>query len=116
MIETEDVVVATPVEHTETEPEERVCLNVGGTRYEVLPSTLTKYPNTLLGSLFDPKNAGRMKPDKKGNHRNALHIGFSLNITGEYFFDRNAKIFDVILSFYRTGKLVVPPELPYDLV
>jgi len=98
---TETEVYATQVDHDQVqEPEERVVLNVGGTRYEVLPSTLTRYPNTLLGSLFDSKNINRMKPDKKG----------------EYFFDRNAKVFDIILNFYRTGKLVVPTDLPYDLV
>jgi hypothetical protein len=55
------------------EPEEdRVVLNIGGNRFEVSRTTLTKYPNTLLGNLFLSKNKHLRKPDKKG----------------EYFFDR----------------------------
>lgn len=46
--------------------DERVVLNVGGAKYEVLCSTLTKYPNTLLGTAFNSQNPNRMQPDKKG--------------------------------------------------
>lgn len=46
--------------------DERVVLNVGGARYEVLLSTLARYPNTLLGTLFRADNPNRMQPDKKG--------------------------------------------------
>jgi hypothetical protein len=45
---------------------------VGGIRFEVSRTTLTKYPNTLLGNMFLPSNKHLRKPDKKG----------------EYFFDR----------------------------
>ncbi len=51
------------------EVDERVVLNVGGARYEVLQSTLTKYPNTLLGTLFNGTNPNRIKPDKKGIYK-----------------------------------------------
>jgi len=78
------------------EDEERVVLNVGGQRFEVSRSTLTKYPNSKLGHMFLAENKHLLKPDKKG----------------EFFFDRNPKIFEVILDFYRTGKLVVSPDIP----
>lgn len=56
----------------EEQDEERVVLNIGGNRFEVSRSTLTKYPKTLLGNMFLVKNKHLRKPDKKG----------------EYFFDR----------------------------
>lgn len=59
-------------EHHEEEEDERAVLNVGGVKFEVQTSTLTKYPNTVLGNLFLPKNKHLRKPDKRG----------------EYFFDR----------------------------
>eukprot|EP01133_Synstelium_polycarpum_P013834 gene13834-16311_t len=80
--------------------DETVVLNVGGVKYEVRPSTLYKYPNTLLGNLFHPSNKNLRKPDKKG----------------EYFFDRNGRFFEVVLNFYRTGKLVIPSEIPQELI
>eukprot|EP01132_Coremiostelium_polycephalum_P007441 gene7441-9145_t len=82
------------------EDDDTVILNVGGVKYEVRPSTLAQYPNTLLGTIFSPSNKHLRKPDRKG----------------EYFFDRNGRIFEIILNFYRTGKLVVPPEMPQELV
>ncbi|PRP73936.1 hypothetical protein PROFUN_08129 [Planoprotostelium fungivorum] len=72
----------------------RVVLNVGGSRFEVSKATLLKYPNTLLGSI-DQLQA---EPD------------------GVYFFDRNPKVFEIILDFYRTGKLMIPSDVPMDKV
>ncbi|EGG20560.1 hypothetical protein DFA_00421 [Cavenderia fasciculata] len=80
--------------------DDTVVLNVGGVKYEVRPSTLCKYPNTLLGQYFSPNNKHMRKADKKG----------------EYFFDRNGRVFEVILNFYRTGKLVIPTEIPQELL
>ncbi|EFA79370.1 hypothetical protein PPL_07788 [Heterostelium album PN500] len=80
--------------------DEPVILNVGGVKYEVRPSTLTRYPQTLLGNLFLRENKHLRRPDKKG----------------EYFFDRNGRVFEVILNFYRTGKLVIPTEIPQELI
>src|SRR5687768_6482983 len=42
---------------------ERVVLNIGGTRFETFVSTLTKYPNSLLGAMFHPRNSHLRKPD-----------------------------------------------------
>eukprot|EP01112_Ceratiomyxa_fruticulosa_P010335 TRINITY_DN2730_c0_g1_i1.p2 TRINITY_DN2730_c0_g1~~TRINITY_DN2730_c0_g1_i1.p2 ORF type:complete len:296 (-),score=69.31 TRINITY_DN2730_c0_g1_i1:1187-2074(-) len=84
-----------PEEFESEDFEERIVLNVGGFRYEVLKGTLTRYPNTLLGELFSGSNI------KKRN---------------EYFFDRNGRIFEIILNYYRTGKLVIPQDMPAELV
>jgi len=81
------------INHHEEEDEEylseRVVLNVGGSKFEVTRKTLVKYPNTKLGKLFSKENIHLQKTDKNG----------------EFFFDRNPRIFEVILDFYRTGDL-----------
>lgn len=74
---------------------QRVILNVGGTRFETYISTLTQYPNTLLGAMFHERNAHLRKPDSMG----------------EYFFDRSPKHFEYILNFYRTGILEIPNNI-----
>eukprot|EP01119_Soliformovum_irregulare_P018557 TRINITY_DN5721_c0_g1_i1.p1 TRINITY_DN5721_c0_g1~~TRINITY_DN5721_c0_g1_i1.p1 ORF type:complete len:261 (-),score=69.25 TRINITY_DN5721_c0_g1_i1:51-833(-) len=68
---------------------DRVILNVGGTKFETYTSTLTKYPLSLLGAMFHERNEHLLKPDDRG----------------EYFFDRNPAAFEMILNWYRTGKL-----------
>ncbi|KAI9141935.1 BTB/POZ protein [Paraphysoderma sedebokerense] len=68
------------------ENEERVILNVGGIKYETFVSTLLKYPDSLLGTMFNERNRQLAKPDAKN----------------EYFFDRNGQIFTVVLDFYRS--------------
>jgi hypothetical protein len=78
----------------------RLRLNIGGVVFETLQSTLCKYPDSLLGSMFHPRNHALLKPD----HR------------GEFFFDRNPKPFEVILDFYRTGALIVPAAIPKKLL
>ncbi|CAG8816718.1 16644_t:CDS:2, partial [Dentiscutata erythropus] len=52
---------------------EQIVLNVGGIRYETYRSTLTSYPNTLLGTMFAERNKALLHPIN-GN---------------EYFIDRN---------------------------
>lgn len=50
---------------------DRVVLNVGGTKFEVMISTLLKFPNSRLGKMF-------CNPDEKPPVDN----------NGEIFFDR----------------------------
>lgn len=68
--------------------DEKLVINVSGHRFETWRSTLEKYPDTLLGS----------------NKREL----FFIEDTKEYFFDRNAGIFEYILNYYQTGKLHCP--------
>lgn len=49
--------------------DQRIVLNVGGRRFETLTSTLRKYPHSLLGTMFDPRNAALLKPDERGEVR-----------------------------------------------
>jgi hypothetical protein len=77
------------------ESDGRVVLNVGGTRFETYLSTLTRYPNTTLGTMFSERN------------RPMLHF----NKQGEVFFDRSPALFEPILAFYRNGVLRRPPHV-----
>ncbi|CAG8442167.1 8357_t:CDS:2 [Funneliformis mosseae] len=67
----------------------RIILNVGGIKYETYRTTLTSYPDTLLGTMFQERNKELLRPN--GN---------------EYFIDRNGKAFHYIMEFYRTGKIL----------
>lgn len=55
----------------------RVVLNVGGRRFETLTSTLCKYPHSLLGTMFDPRNAALLKPDERGEVRRSAYASAS---------------------------------------
>mmetsp|Transcript_8963 Transcript_8963/g.12337 ORF Transcript_8963/g.12337 Transcript_8963/m.12337 type:complete len:288 (+) Transcript_8963:50-913(+) len=86
--------------HHDTAYDAKVTLNVGGKRYETYITTLQKYPDSLLGTMFSDRNKNMLRPNPKG----------------EYFFDRNGEVFSVILDFYRTDKLCVPPSVNDDLL
>lgn len=70
----------------------RVTLNIGGTRYKVYKSTLKKIPATRLSKLTE--SLANYDPN-----------------ANEYFFDRHAGVFAQILNYYRTGKLHYPTNV-----
>lgn len=72
-----------------------ITLNVGGRCFQTYRSTLKKFPETMLARCFE---SGLAK----------------LNDKGEYFFDRNASMFEAILDIYRTGNIYCPPTLDLD--
>ncbi|CAG8555929.1 1047_t:CDS:2 [Ambispora leptoticha] len=74
--------------------DERIILNVGGVKYETYRSTLTTYPDTLLGTMFQKRNNELLRPTN-GN---------------EYFFDRDGQVFRYIMQFYRTGEFLWPEQ------
>ncbi|CAG8523514.1 31595_t:CDS:2, partial [Racocetra persica] len=86
-------------QHLSSDP--RIILNVGGIRYETYRSTLLAYPQTLLGTMFQPRNDSLLQPTNNGLH----------NHKNEYFFDRNGYAFRYILEFYRTGKILWPKSI-----
>lgn len=73
----------------------KIVINVGGVRFETYKTTLKSIPDTRLSWLTD--NSGH-NPDYDP-------------VSGEYFFDRHSGMFQMILNYYRTGKLHVPMDV-----
>ena len=71
---------------------ELVRLNVGGTKYITTKATLRKYPDSMFGAMFRE------------------NIPLSTDGDGNYFIDRCGHIFQYILQFLRSGKLVLPKD------
>jgi hypothetical protein len=76
---------------SESEPFDKVIINVSGLRFETRASTLQRYPHTLLG-------------DKQ---RRALFFDYMNN---EYFFERHRSSFEAVLYFYQSGGRLTRPE------
>ncbi|XP_013409585.1 potassium voltage-gated channel protein egl-36-like [Lingula anatina] len=72
--------------------EERVVINVGGTRHDVRQETLRRIPGTKLASLT----------------KRTFHSDDEVK---EYYFDRNSAYFEVVLDCLRTGQLHIPRNL-----
>src|SRR5256885_1792948 len=66
-----------------------VKLNVGGTLYQTSLSTLTRYPDSMLGRMFAEWNG--------------------LTTQNEYFIDFDGPIFKYVLEFLRHGEAMVLP-------
>ncbi len=64
-------------------------------RYETFKSTLKNIPDTRLSWLTETT---------------AHNTDFDPS-TGEYFFDRHPGVFNMILNYYRTGKLHAPIDI-----
>jgi hypothetical protein len=71
--------------------DEVVTLNIGGVMYTTTRSTLTKYPDSMLGAMF----GGQFVPTACDNQ-------------GNYFIDRDGYMFRHILNFLRTVRLCLP--------
>ncbi|XP_066305221.1 BTB/POZ domain-containing protein KCTD19-like [Branchiostoma lanceolatum] len=69
-----------------------VSLNVGGHIYTTARSTLTRYPDSMLGAMF-------------GGDLRTLQ-----DDQGRYFIDRNGRLFEHVLNFLRTSQLVLPED------
>ena len=63
--------------------EKVITLNVGGTRYTTTLSTLTKYPDSMLGAMFSGRHDLPQQED------------------GSYFIDRDGEVFKYILMYLR---------------
>ena len=74
---------------------QRVVLNIGGQRFHTYFGTLTAIPHTRLCWL-----AQKHPFSAEYDHANE-----------EYFFDRNAVIFNEVLNYYRTGQLHCPTHI-----
>jgi hypothetical protein len=69
-----------------------ISLNVGGTIYTASLATLTRYSKSMLAAMF----SGRMPLETDTN--------------GNYFIDRDGKLFRYVLNFLRSGQLHLPKE------
>ena len=74
---------------------QKVVLNIGGQRFHTYFGTLTAIPHTRLCWLVQKHS---FSPEY--DHENE-----------EYFFDRNAVIFNEVLNYYRTGQLHCPTHI-----
>jgi hypothetical protein len=81
---------------SEEEKVEIVILNVGGKRFTTYKHTILSIPQGLLSDFFT-QNYYKWVSDE-----------------GDYFFDRNPKLFAPILEFYRTGILSVPENISFS--
>ena len=77
-----------------------VTLNVGGSRYTTTLSTLTKYPDSMLGTMFSGRHALVQQED------------------GSYFIDRDGESFRYILMYLRDDRLAraIIPKLDTKLL
>uniref|UniRef100_A0A3Q0RUD0 BTB domain-containing protein n=1 Tax=Amphilophus citrinellus TaxID=61819 RepID=A0A3Q0RUD0_AMPCI len=73
---------------------ERIILNVGGTRHETYKTTLKTLPGTRLALLASDSD-----------------IDSVLDQLQQYFFDRHPGVFAYVLNYYRTGKLHCPADV-----
>ena len=69
--------------------EKVIYLNVGGSRYTTALSTLTKYPDSMLGAMFSGRHALVQQED------------------GSYFIDRDGEVFSHVLSYLRDSNIVL---------
>jgi len=71
----------------------RICrLNVGGVRFATAITTLTKYPDSMLGRMFGG------------------HIPTAKDEDGAYFIDRDGTLFRHVLNFLQTDQLIIPEQ------
>jgi len=107
------------------EDNERVILNVGGTRHETYRSTLKTLPGTrlaLLAAESQGESPGAEEPPPPPPPNAAPPAGGCPEPgsgcsprggggASEFFFDRHPGVFAYVLNYYRTGKLHCPADV-----
>ncbi|XP_048864458.1 potassium voltage-gated channel subfamily C member 2-like isoform X3 [Brienomyrus brachyistius] len=86
---------------------ERIILNVGGTRHETYRNTLRTLPGTRLALLACGPD-GESSPARLQQVSGFIEFNPKSN---EYFFDRHPGVFAYVLNYYRTGKLHCPADV-----
>ncbi|XP_036373499.1 potassium voltage-gated channel subfamily C member 2-like isoform X2 [Megalops cyprinoides] len=86
---------------------ERIILNVGGTRHETYRNTLKTLPGTRLALLASEADPGSVL-DQLQQVPGFIEFNPKNN---EYFFDRHPGVFAYVLNYYRTGKLHCPADV-----
>ncbi|XP_074643299.1 potassium voltage-gated channel protein Shaw-like [Tubulanus polymorphus] len=77
---------------TDTATMQRINVNITGKKYEILKTTLQKFPNTRLAKLDETQENYDGEKD-------------------EYYFERDPTVFESVINYYRTGELHVPLSL-----
>ncbi|XP_064417836.1 potassium voltage-gated channel subfamily C member 2 isoform X2 [Latimeria chalumnae] len=90
---------------------ERVIVNVGGTRHETYRSTLKTLPGTRLALLAAESDTGSQGAGAEPLQQQVLGCLEYNPRTHEYFFDRHPGVFAYVLNYYRTGKLHCPADV-----
>ncbi|XP_077565270.1 voltage-gated potassium channel KCNC2 isoform X2 [Stigmatopora nigra] len=93
---------------------QRVVLNVGGTRHETYKSTLKTLPGTRLAQLAgsDTESDCDSEPSSMVDRLQQVSGFIEYNArNNEYFFDRHPGVFAYVLNYYRTGKLHCPADV-----
>ncbi len=67
-----------------------IRLNVGGIPYTTTKATLSKYPNSMIGAMFNGSMSTTVDDD------------------GRYFIDRDGEMFAHVLNFLRSSRLALP--------
>ncbi|XP_030634774.1 voltage-gated potassium channel KCNC2 isoform X4 [Chanos chanos] len=86
---------------------ERIILNVGGTRHETYRTTLKTLPGTRLALLASESDIESVL-DQLQQVPGFIEYNARNN---EYFFDRHPGVFAYVLNYYRTGKLHCPADV-----
>ncbi|KAK2883295.1 hypothetical protein Q8A73_022228 [Channa argus] len=86
---------------------ERIILNVGGTRHETYKTTLKTLPGTRLALLASDSDIDSVL-DQLQQVPGFIEYN---SRTNEYFFDRHPGVFAYVLNYYRTGKLHCPADV-----
>ncbi|XP_023808214.1 potassium voltage-gated channel subfamily C member 2 isoform X1 [Oryzias latipes] len=86
---------------------ERIILNVGGTRHETYKSTLKTLPGTRLALLASDSDIDSVLDQLQ---QVPGFIEYNAR-TKQYFFDRHPGVFAYVLNYYRTGKLHCPADV-----
>ena len=75
-------------------PPQYVRLDVGGTRYTTLLSTLCKYPGSMLATMFEGLED---EPEEESGPT----IGLAKDVEGTYILDRDGPLFRHVLNYLR---------------
>ena len=84
--------IPTEITHNQSNVKPRIIINISGKRYETYDRTLKAKSYCLLAREERQKYFDKER--------------------GEYFFDRNPKVFEAILTYFQSGLLAKPDSIP----
>eukprot|EP01084_Bolivina_argentea_P086538 156429_1 len=82
-----------------------ITLNISGTKYTTLKSTLINSSSTYFKKLIKIKYSDIINDDNKKKNKKDNKLLFDSK--GAYFIDRDGNIFELVLNYMQTGKLIL---------